>query len=104
MNPFESLFASKSPLIGVVHLMPLPGSPRWGDDWNAVETAARRDASVLVESGADGLIVENFGDAPFFKTTVEPITVASMSVLTRAVRAEIGGKVPIGVNVLRNNV
>ncbi|MFS6827099.1 BtpA/SgcQ family protein [Cyanobium sp. ATX-6F1] len=54
------------PLIGVVHLQPLPGSPLWAGDLEAVQAAALADARAYLEGGADGLIVENFGDAPFW--------------------------------------
>jgi uncharacterized protein len=100
---FWTLFPRCAPLIGVVHLRPLPGSPRWGGDWNVVERDARRDAKALVDAGADGIIVENFGDVPFYATSVPPTTVAAMTALTRGVREEIGGGTPIGVNVLRND-
>lgn len=89
------------PLVGVVHLAPLPGAPRNRLGIEAIIERALRDARAYQEGGASGLIVENFGDAPFFKETVEPHTIAAM---TRAVR-EIAGAVslPIGVNVLRND-
>jgi membrane complex biogenesis BtpA family protein len=68
---------------------------------SAVREAAVSDAAILVESGFPALMVENFGDAPFFASTVPPETVAAMT----AVIAEVGGAagVPIGVNVLRND-
>ena len=100
---FWTLFARYAPLIGVVHLRPLPGSPRWDRGWDAVEAAARTDAAALVEAGADGVIVENFGDAPFHADAVRPVTVAAMTALTRAVREVVGGDLPVGVNVLRND-
>ena len=100
---FWKLFSHCVPLIGVVHLRPLPGSPRWAGDWDAVEDAARADAAGLLDAGADGVIVENFGDAPFHADAVRPVTVAAMTALTRAVREVVGGDLPVGVNVLRND-
>lgn len=88
-------------LIGMVHLPPLPGSPRFDNDLEAVIEFARRDALVLRDAGFPALMIENFGDAPFYPDRVPPITVAAM---TRAVStiAETTG-LPIGVNVLRND-
>lgn len=86
-------------VIGVVHLPPLPGSPRWAGE-DAIE-AALRDARALAEAGFDALIVENFGDAPFWKEAVPPETVAAMACAVRAVRDDAG--LPVGVNVLRND-
>jgi len=100
---FFQLFPSLPALIGVVHLLPLPGSPRWEGDWKTLERRAVEDARTLVEAGANGVIVENFGDAPFYARRVEPVTVAAMSVIVRAVQEAIEARVPVGVNVLRND-
>lgn len=84
----------------MVHLAPLPGAPRFGGDLDAVLAAARRDADTLAAAGFDALMVENFGDAPFFAETVPPVTIAAV---TRAVLAVAGAGLPVGVNVLRND-
>ncbi|MFO7629908.1 MAG: BtpA/SgcQ family protein [Prochlorococcaceae cyanobacterium] len=99
---WQGLFSAPCPLIGVVHLQPLPGSPRWGGDLAAVERAALADAQAYRAGGADGLIVENFGDAPFFAGSVPAETVAAMARLAAAVVAA-AGPLPVGVNVLRND-
>ncbi len=92
--------AARRLAIGVVHLPPLPGSPRHsGEDYVA---AAVRDARALAAAGFDALIVENFGDAPFFKEVVPPETIAAMACAVSAVRAAAPG-LPVGVNVLRND-
>lgn len=86
---------------GVIHLLPLPGSPR-AVDLPRVLDAALADADALLEGGCDALIVENFGDAPFHAERVEPVTIAAM---TRAVDQVVAraGHLPVGVNVLRND-
>ena len=88
-------------LIGVVHLKPLPGSPRWGGDLDAVIEVAVLDARAYERGGAHALSIENFGDIPFTKGSVGPETIASMAAAGRAVRAAV--KLPIGFNVLRND-
>lgn len=96
------LFRGGAPiLIGVVHLEALPGAPGFGGDLEAVLGRAVEDAAALAGGGADAVIVENFGDAPFFATQVPPETVACMA---RAVEMVCGAvEVPVGVNVLRND-
>lgn len=86
----------------MVHLGPLPGSPASVDHrLDAVIDRALDDAKRLVEAGFDGLMIENFGDAPFYADDVPKVTIASM---TAAVRTISGAtNVPIGVNVLRND-
>lgn len=88
-------------LLGVIHLDPLPGSPRFGGDLPAVIDGASRDAEALARAGFDAVIVENFGDAPFFRGRVGVETVASMAVICDAVRR--ASSLPLGVNVLRND-
>lgn len=85
----------------MVHLGPLPGSPRARAIADVID-AARRDAGRLAEAGFGGLVVENFGDAPFAKGRVEAVTVAAMARAIEAVKAEVGD-LPIAANVLRND-
>ncbi len=88
--------------IAVIHLPPLPGSPRFsGSSIDEVLSFALREARVLEECGADALILENFGDAPFEKRVSDPATVASMAVIAREVVKEVS--IPVGINILRNS-
>ncbi|MEI6828566.1 MAG: BtpA/SgcQ family protein [Synechococcaceae cyanobacterium ELA445] len=100
-TPWRQLFPQPCPLIGVVHLQPLPGAPLWAGDLEAVLRAALADVEAYLEGGADGLIVENFGDVPFWGDRVPPETVASMARIATAVVAR--SPVPVGINVLRND-
>jgi membrane complex biogenesis BtpA family protein len=88
-------------LIGVIHLGPLPGSPRWAGDMDKVIRSAVDDARAFQEGGADAVIIENFGDVPFTKSAVAPETVAAMAVAGASVRGAID--LPLGFNVLRND-
>jgi len=96
-----SLFSTPHPVIGMVHLLPLPGSPRWRGDMDEVVARAVRDARALKAGGADGAILENFGDSPFVAGRVEPACVAALAVALRACVEATG--LPFGVNVLRND-
>src|SRR5579871_1120027 len=98
----DETFWAQKPLIGMVHLPPLPGSPRAsGRPMDALLAQAVADAQALEAGGASGLMVENFFDAPFAKEAVPPHTIAA---LTRAVEAVRNAtSLPLGVNVLRND-
>ena len=87
-------------LIGMVHLGPLPGSARSGALDEVIDRAVS-DAVDLADSGFDALMIENFGDAPFFADDVPKVTIAAMTRAIAAIAAEI--EVPFGVNVLRND-
>lgn len=102
-NPvdFKRLFQTPKPIIGVVHLLPLPTSPRWGGNLKAVIDRAEREATALAAGGADGLIVENFFDAPFERDRVDPAVVSAMTIIIERLMSLV--TLPVGVNVLRND-
>ena len=85
----------------MVHLLPLPGAPRWAGSMKAVLERATTDAGRLAEAGFDGLLVENFGDAPFHPGPVPPETTAALAVAVAEVGRAVG--LPVGVNALRND-
>ena len=88
--------------VGVIHLPALPGSPRSALTASECARSAADDARILAEAGYDAIIVENFGDAPFFATKVPAVTIAAMTACAVAVRAA-APSVPLGINVLRND-
>lgn len=88
-------------LVGMIHLGPLPGSPRFEGSIDHLIDMAVGDARLLKDAGFPALIIENFGDDPFFPDQVQPETVAAMTLGLSAVTAETG--LPVGVNVLRND-
>jgi uncharacterized protein len=97
----NQIFKTNHPIIGVVHLLPLPTSPRWGGSLKAVIDRAEREATALASGGVDGIIVENFFDAPFPKDCVDPATVSAMSLVVQRLMNLVS--LPVGVNVLRND-
>lgn len=88
-------------LIGMVHLLPLPGAPGWRGSMDEVLARASADARALAAGGMTGVLVENFLDVPFLPGRVAPETVAAMARVVSAVLADVS--VPVGVNVLRND-
>ena len=88
-------------LIGMVHLGALPGSPGFRGNFESIVSAAVKDAEALVAAGFDGLMIENFGDIPFFAEHVPPITVSAMTAAVQAIGNAV--QVPFGINVLRND-
>uniref|UniRef100_A0A831X072 BtpA/SgcQ family protein n=1 Tax=Thermorudis peleae TaxID=1382356 RepID=A0A831X072_9BACT len=93
--------SGETPIVGVVHLFPLPGSPRTSLNLEQIIERAVDDARAYEAGGASALIVENYGDAPFRKDRVEPYTIAALTRVVTAVRAAV--RLPVGVNVLRND-
>ena len=101
----EAIFDTTLPVIGMVHLRPLPGAPTAPADGAAamrsVLEQAVADVRALERGGVDGVMIENFGDAPFYPDDVPKHTVAAT---TRAAAAVADATtLPIGINVLRND-
>jgi membrane complex biogenesis BtpA family protein len=88
-------------ILGMIHMPALPGAPRHERTVEGLIAFAVREARALERAGLDGCIVENVGDAPFFRRRVPPLTVAVMTEIAGAVRRSTSMKV--GVNILRNS-
>lgn len=97
----EELFGTKKPVIGVIHLLPLPGSARWDGHLEPVVLRAEQEAAALATGGVHGIIIENFFDAPFTKTRVDTATACAMSLIVKRIMNICD--LPIGINVLRND-
>lgn len=93
--------STAQPVVGMLHVPPLPGSPRYGGRLDLVRAAVLRDAQALVEGGVHALLLENFGDSPFYPRRVPAHTIAQLTALAVEVRRDCG--VPLGINVLRND-
>ncbi len=101
LDAWASLFGEDKPIIGVLHLRPLPGAPGYESDLDGIAEALMADVRALADGGVDALLLENFGDAPFFPGPVPAAVVAHMTALATAVR--IASDLPLGINVLRND-
>ncbi len=101
MKWFNQLFSKPKPVLGVVHLLPLPGSPRWQGSLTQVFARAEQEAAAFATGGVDGIILENFHDVPFTKGQVDPVVISAMSLAVKRIRQII--HLPIGLNVLRND-
>ncbi len=97
----KQIWQTNRPVIGVVHLSPLPTSARWQGKLQEVVARAEQEATALAAGGVDGIIIENFFDAPFTKDCVDPAVVSSMTLIVDRLKGMV--MLPIGINVLRND-
>jgi membrane complex biogenesis BtpA family protein len=91
----------KKIVIGMLHLPALPGSPQCRMTQAQLRDYLLRDVDALSEGGVDGLMMENFGDVPFFPGRVPAYVTAQMTALAAEVRGR--SDLPLGINVLRND-
>jgi membrane complex biogenesis BtpA family protein len=100
-DEFRNVFGATRPILGMVHLPPLPGAPNYGGSMAAVMEHALRDAETLAKNGVNALIVENLGDYPYYPFTIEPETVAAMTKVALEIKRRY--PMPLGINILRNS-
>lgn len=95
------MFGRDKFVIGMLHAPALPGSP--GSKLSITELTdwVLRDTEALASGGVDALMLENFGDVPFYPKRVPSHTVACLTVLAHEVRRAT--QLPLGINMLRND-
>ncbi len=91
----------KKAVVGMIHLPPLPGSPGFAGHLDRIYESVLHDARALEAGGVHGLMMENFGDIPFYPGRVPAYVVAQMTAIAAEVRRTV--KIPLGINVLRND-
>jgi membrane complex biogenesis BtpA family protein len=98
---FQALFDGRKPLIGVLHLLPLPGAPLYDGAMQKVYDQALAELEIFKRHLLDSVIVENFRDMPYFPGRVPVETVAAIAAVSREVVRAAG--MPVGINVLRSD-
>lgn len=97
------IFEVRKPIIGMVHLPPLPGAPNYrGESLHDLVTFAIEEAKALEQGGVDGIIVENFNDYPYVIENNPRPTIISMSVIAYEVKMHV--QIPVGINILFNDI
>ena len=93
-----SLFTRSKPIVGVIHVGALPGTPRSSQTVAELVASAREEAKIYRECGVDALIIENMHDVPYLRGEVGPEIVAAMTAIATEVKNEC--RLPVGVQLL----
>lgn len=94
----DNVFGVRRPLIGMIHLDALPGTPNAKHSVADLAQRAVADAEIYWDSGFSAVMIENMHDRPYLKGGVGPEIVAAMSAIGREVRRAV--TLPLGVQVL----
>lgn len=98
LEEFKELFGVTKPIIGVVHIRALPGSPSYGNErLDDILKSVLDDVKKLKEGGVDGIIIENSGDGAWPSSGLE--SVLSMGVIAWEVRKKYT-KIPLGIAMI----
>ncbi len=102
MSSLNEIWKRKGKIvIGMLHLPPLAGSPGFRGDAKRIIETVLRDADALAAGGVHGLMMENFGDVPFYPDRVPAYVVTQMTAVAMGVQRKTD--LPLGINVLRND-
>ena len=92
------LFSKPKPVIGVIHVGALPGTPRNTHTISELVADARRETQIYRESNVDGVMIENMHDVPYLRGEVGPEIVAAMTAIGLEVKDE--ARLPVGIQIL----
>jgi len=89
---------SSKPIIGMIHVAALPGTPANTLSVNEIVALAEREARLYRAGGVEGIGIENMHDIPYLRGGVGPEIVAAMTLVGQAVKAASG--LPVGIQIL----
>ncbi len=92
------MFTSKKPVIAMIHVDALPGTPASRLNLREIETKALAEAKIYGQAGAHAIGLENMHDLPYLRGGVGPEIVAAMAIVSRAVKEASG--LPCGIQIL----
>jgi membrane complex biogenesis BtpA family protein len=94
----ESLFPNLKPVVGVIHVGALPGTPMSKRSVGELKELAASEAKVYRAGGVNAVMIENMHDTPYCRGTVGPEIVSALAVIGQAVKLE--SNLPVGVQIL----
>lgn len=104
MGRLDNIFTNRKPIIGMVHLRPLPGAPLYDPvamDMKKILEIAKEEAKMLEDAGVDGVQVENMWDIPYLQgDKIGPETVAALAIGVYEVANTVS--IPVGAECHMN--
>jgi uncharacterized protein len=88
----------EKPIIAMIHVDALPGTPKYNGDINSIINKAKSEAKLYKDAGIDVLMIENMHDVPYLNRTAGPEITAIMSILLYEVKNVSG--LPSGIQIL----
>jgi membrane complex biogenesis BtpA family protein len=93
-----ALFTQPKPVIGVIHVGALPGTPHSSQTVTELLASAKREATLYRDAGVNGVIIENMHDVPYLRGEVGPEIVATMTAI--GVEVKVVCSLPVGIQIL----
>lgn len=98
MRKFDQIFRKKHPIIGMIHVLALPGTPLYKGSVQQIIDVATEEASIYKKAGIDAIMLENMHDVPYTKIHVGPEINSVMTLVAQIVKKETG--LTMGIQIL----
>lgn len=98
MERFRKYFGQIKPIIGMVHVGALPGTPMCNKSLSSIIKQAISEALILQECGVNAIMIENMHDIPYISGEASPDIVAAMTAIACGLRSKI--TLPMGIQIL----
>ncbi len=95
---FSSLFGQTKPVIAMLHLPALPGTPFYQHSTAAIIAHVLAEAALYQKAGVHALMLENMHDVPYLNGKVGPEITALMGIIAHEVKQAT--KIPCGIQIL----
>jgi uncharacterized protein len=92
------LFNIEKPIIGMIHIDSLPGTPKYSGSVKAIIEKAKKEAALYHSCGINALMIENMHDVPYLNRVVGPEVISLMSVILYEIKNRY--KMPAGLQIL----
>ena len=98
MSKFTHIFSTHKPIIGMIHVEALPGTPKFSNQIAAIIAKAVLEAEVYKNNGIDALMIENMHDVPYQKNDVGHEISSLMAIIAYQIKQKT--KLPLGIQIL----
>jgi len=98
MKKFNELFKVKCPIIGMIHINALPGTPNYKFKINKIISNAKNEAQIYIDAGIDSIVIENMHDVPYLNRNVGPEITSLMSIIGYEIKNMTD--FPVGIQIL----
>ena len=86
------------PIVGMIHVEALPGTPKYKGDIKAVINKAKEEAKIYKQGGIDVLMIENMHDIPYLNRNVGPEIDTLMAIILYEIKNQ--SQLPAGIQIL----
>ncbi len=92
------VFGFEKPIIGMIHLNALPGTPKFSGDAKSIINKAIEEAKIYLDNYIPILMIENMHDTPYLNRVLGPEIPTLMSIILYEIKQRFN--VPLGIQIL----